>query len=811
VRRALGIAAAIATLAICGAGTASAKDPAGLALNILPSGQYGFPGAGAADQAELYDGLTPLFDRVTPADLTAYFKSERLGVATDGPTTEEDVPFQGVTILRDRFNVPHVYAKTYNGGILAAGWIAAADRGLLLEQARYNGRVAAIDVPGVTAIGLIAGLDSFEPSQQTENVVAKQTRALQRAGKEGKAVLRDIDTFIKGINAYLDATGSGAERWTRNDVYSVNAVKNQFLGVGGGDEARRARFLGGLQQRLGARKGKKVFDDLRQFRNPQSTVSVDGRFPYGRIPKKAKGSVVIDPGSLENTYSYSVPPTPRNVAEPFNASNVLMVDARRSTTGRPIMVGGPQISYFFPGLTYEIDMHAPGLNWRGATSAPFPGYLLIGRGKDFATTLTSAGADVIDQYAETLCGSDTRYRYKGKCRQMGTFDAGTLNGDPVSFLTTVHGPVIGYATVKGRRVAISQKRSSRNKDVLDLLFNRRLSNGQVHSAKTFIKAASRTPQTFNSFYIDAKKIAAFTSGLLPKRHPAVDPGLPAKGTGKYEWRGFISSKRHPQSIGARDGTIVNWNNGLARGFGAADDDWGRNGSATRNDMLTHNMKRLKNAKGKWSPASLTAAMNAGATQDVRAIDTVPLLARLLHPVDAPSPQAQQMLDILELWREDGGSRLDVNLDGEIDHPGAAIMDAAWPRIANNVMAPMIGTQLDELRSLFSRWDAPPGGQYAGWYQYMDRDLRALLSKKKQRDEFRIAYCGKGKIADCRATVWAAIQEAGEQLTADQGTNNPLNWRADATGERIRFGPLPLIEMRYTNRPSGIQQVIWFKK
>ena len=91
------------------------------------------------------------------------------------------------------------------------------------------------------------------------------------------------------------------------------------------------------------------------------------------------------------------------------------------------MVGGPQIGYFYPGLTYEIDMHAPGLEWRGATSAPFPGYMLIGRGEDFATTLTSAGGDIIDQYAETLCGgSDTKYRTRASAATMGTFDAGTL-------------------------------------------------------------------------------------------------------------------------------------------------------------------------------------------------------------------------------------------------------------------------------------------------------------------------------------------------------------------------------------------------
>ena len=44
----------------------------------------------------------------------------------------------------------------------------------------------------------------------------------------------------------------------------------------------------------------------------------------------------------------------------------------------------------------------------------------------------------------------------------------------------------------------------------------------------------------------------------------------------------------------------------------------------------------------------------------------------------------------------------------------------------------------------------------------------------------------------------------------QGTSNPDAWRADATAERIEFAPglLPTT-MRYTNRPSGIQQVISF--
>lgn len=818
--RRLLVALAILTFGI-GAQTAHAagKDYAATALNIVPSGQYpgigAPPGADVAAQARMYDGLTPLFNKVTNGDINKYFKSERFGVSTDGPGTEETVPREGVKIVRDKYNVPHVTATTYDGGIWAAGWIAAQDRGLLLQQARYNARVAAIDAPHLSAIGLVSSLASFEPSAQTEAAVAKQTDALLAEGKEGRAVLRDIDTYITGINAYLSASGSSSAPWTRNDVYAVNALKDQFLGVGGGDEARRSQFLGGLIKRLGAKRGWKVFNDLRQHTSKLSPKSIDGKFPYERLPKKSrKGSVVLDHGSFVQT-SVTGEPVPAALKKPAArqpASNTLMITKKASATGRPLMVGGPQIGYFYPGLTYEIDMDAPGLKWRGATSAPFPGYLLIGRGEDFATTLTSASGDVIDQFAETLCGgSDTKYLYKGKCREMGTFNAGTLTQsgktNPVTFRTTVHGPVVGYATVKGRKVALASKRSSYGKDVVDLLFNRRLSNGMVKSPKTFFQAAAKTPQTFNSFYIDNKHVAEYTSGLLPIRHKAVDPGLPTKGTGKFEWRGFLSAKGHPHGTNPKSGAMVNWNNSVARGFGSADDEWGRAGTVGRVDMLNRNLKKNKR-KGKWTMAAVVSAMNAGATQDVRSMLSTPLLAQLLKGSKAPDATSAAMLKQMVDWNKKGSSRLDRNSDGLIDAPGAASMDGAWNKIADAFMKPVLGPQLDELDSLFSRFDAPPSGQYAGWYQYFDRDIKKLLGKKT--DPFRVNYCGHGKKKKCQKAIWGAISSAGAELTTKYGSSDPATWRADANAERINFGPLPLISMRYTNRPSGIQQVISFK-
>jgi acyl-homoserine lactone acylase PvdQ len=810
----------IGALAAAPAANAGVTDDAQTALNIIPSGQYGslVPPPGADTQAKMYDALTPLFGNVTDSDLNTDFKSEMFGVGTAGPGTNEPNPC-GATITRDSYNVPHIDAATHDAGICAAGWITEEDRGSLLLLARNDAYVAGIDAPGLDAVSLIASLKQFTPSQQTIDEVHKQRQVLLDAGTEGKAVVHDIDTYVGGLNAYIDANSPGTPHFTDTDIFALNALKDQFVGEGGGDEARRSQFLGGLEHRLGVKKGYSVFNDLRQNLNAGSPTTVDGKFNYEHAPKKpgSPGSVVLDPHSFTPTPAAKVSGVAANTEPRRQASNELMIEKKYSTTGHPELVGGPQIGYFYPGFTDEMDMHAGDLQWRGATSANFPGYLLIGRGPDFASTLTSAGSDVIDQFAETLCGgSDTKYLYKGKCKAMQTFDAGTLNGQEVTFKTTVHGPVIGYATVHGKKIAISSKRSSYGKDSLDLLYNRRLSDGQVHSAKTFIKAAALTPQTFNSFYMDDKNVALYTAGLDPIRAKGVDPSLPTVGTGKYEWQGFLSPKKHIQGVDPQNtpvkGTMVNWNNISAHGFGAADDAWGGNGSAARVDMLNKALEQHhQNTSGKWSLASVASAMNQAATQDVRSVDTTPLLAKLLKGSHPPNSQAAQMLSLLKAWNKNGSSRLDLNNDGLIDDPGAAIMDAAWPNIANAFMKPQIGSQEDELASLFSRFDQPPGGQYSGWYQYFDRDVKKLLGIK-QPQPFANSYCGGGNLHKCQKAVWGAIASAGQQLTQSKGTADPSQWHADANAERIHFAPgILTTTMRYTNRPSGIQQVISFDR
>ncbi len=787
----------------------AATDYAPVARNIIPSGQYGAvpPPAGADTQAKMYDGLTPKFDQVTNDDLFSLFKSEQLDPSVDGPLTPDPAPRPGVTIERDRFNVPHITGQTADDVVWGAGWVVAKDRALLLEQARYNSRVAAIDAPGLSAIGLVTRLAQFTPSTQTENEVAKQAKALTDQGAKGREVLRDIDTYISGINAYLQASGSPAKPWTRNDVFALNALKGQFFGQGGGDEARRSVLLSGLQKELGEKKGRQAFDDLRQKDDPEASHSIDGTFRYGGATKSAgPGSVTLS--SFSPTPAAKVASVSRNVVPP-RQSNALLVGASRSETGFPLMVAGPQIGYFYPGLTLEMNLKGPGINVRGATSAPLPGYILIGRGEDYAWSLTSAGADIIDQFAETLCdGSRTKYLYDGKCRKMETFNAGTLTlggkNQKLQFKRTVHGPVVGYGKVGGKEVAISSKRSSYGRDVVDQLFYDDMFRGRVTSPQTFVKAALQSPQTFNSFYVDHRNIALVTTGRLPKRSTKVDPALPTKGTGQYEWNGFLAASKHPQGVNPKDATIVNWNNRSAKGFTSADDEW-MQGSIARNDLL----KRGVFSRPKHSLASLTGAMNAGATQDVRVMELQPTLSKLLRQGKAPSARAQKMLDTLDAWRRNGGNRLDRNGDGKIDDPGAAVMDGMWKRVADAAMKPVVGNQLARLRDIQSEFDAPPGGQFGGWHEYMDKDLRRLLGEKVQ-GKFHLKYCGGGDKAQCRKDLWKAIDSAGASLSKTYGSSDPTAWRANANAERIEFAPgLLTTTMAYTNRPSGIQQVISF--
>ncbi|MDX6704114.1 MAG: hypothetical protein QOF26_4340, partial [Baekduia sp.] len=591
-------------------------------LNIVPHGQVSpgvpwasTPGILPADtQAKMYDRITPLFRNITDdvlkpsADGTGYYKSAAL-LAEDDPSFVSSEIVSGTSpsagpvsarIKRDPYGVPHIYSDTDAGAIFGAGYVVAIDQALLLNQARYNGVAGLIDLPGVPAINLVLGLYSYKPSAKViAQATAQQNKSIEAQGTQGRQLLNDMDTYLAGINTRMAESQPTAPKFTRTDLYAANAIKSQFLGQGGGQEIANANFLASLRAKLGTKTGNAAFEDLRARNDPEATVTTSKSYPNQTSVSVSNpaGVVNLKKGSFTNSFvklpgAKAASATAASTGQRQLASNIMVVSGQHSATGKPLFVGGPQIGFNYPGLTLEMQIKSPSINVRGATSAPFPGYMLIGRGADYAWSLTSAGADIIDTYAEKLCGgSKIKYSYKGKCLTMEKVDAGTIekNGKTTKavFYRTVHGPVVGYAKddKTGKQIALSTKRSSYGRDAVDLLFNQQMTFGRVHSAKDFVNAAKKTPQTFNSFYGSATESAFYTSGAIPVRAKGVNGDLPVDGSGKYEWKGELAASKHPQVINPSSGYIVNWNNKPAANFPAGDDRFGNEGGIQRVDLL----------------------------------------------------------------------------------------------------------------------------------------------------------------------------------------------------------------------------------
>ncbi|MCU1675426.1 MAG: penicillin acylase family protein [Frankiales bacterium] len=833
-RRAI-VAAALSLAAAIPAATASADTT----LNVIPHGNEApgvpwasTPGILPADtQAKMYDRLTPLFRDVTAdvlkpsTDGTGYYKSAALLNENDASfvssqTVSGTSPSAGpvsARIKRDPYGVPHVYSDTDAGAIFGAGYVVAIDQSLLLNQARYNGVAGLIDLPGVPAINLVLGLYNYKPSAAVnKQATALQDKSIAAQGADGRQLLNDMDTYLAGINTRMAEVQPAAPKFTRTDLYAANAIKSQFLGEGGGQEVDNANFLASLRARLGDKTGDAAFEDLRGRNDPEATYTTSKSFANQTSVSVSnpKGLVRLKKGSFKNSFvklpgATAAKASAASVGKRQLASNILIVSGSHSATGKPLFVGGPQIGFNYPGLTMEMQLHSPSINVGGATSAPFPGYMLIGRGADYAWSLTSAGADIIDTYAEKLCGgSKVKYSYKGKCLKMEKVDAGTIEkGGKTTkavFYRTVHGPVIGYARddKTGKQVALSQKRSSYGREAVDLLFNQQMTFGRVHSARDFVKAAEKTPQTFNSFYASGTESAFYTSGALPVRPKGVNGDLPVDGSGKYEWKGYVPASKHPQVVNPSSGYIVNWNNKPAKDFPAGDDRFGNEGGIQRVDMLNSELARYPKA----TLVNVLAAANAAATEDVRISQFWPTLKAMLAKGKSPSPTATQLVSVLQAWHDAGGSRVDRNLDGNIDSPGAVILDTAWKGITNAGLCDRLGAGLCQaLEGRISRFDQPPGGQYSGWHQYMDKDLRRLAGQKVV-GKYHLKYCGDGSVARCSKELWAAIAAAGKTIAAKQGAD-PTKWTEPAA--TIQFSPLKLFQMQYTNKPTGIHQVMAF--
>jgi acyl-homoserine lactone acylase PvdQ len=792
----------VALTALLAVPAAAVAAPGDVARYILPPGNYGgIPFTDeSTDQLPLYDGLTPLRGNVTRADIDRLFLPENFQPV--GPTREEPTGRPGLRIVYDDYGVPHIYGRTRYDLSFGAGWVTARDRGLLVQLGRGPARAAVADIPGINAFGLVTSGQSFTPSAEVEaQVTAQQGLLVRRYGAKGRQILRDAQAYADGINAFWQANGITNPPATINDVLAVTAFIGSIFGAGGGGEASNADLLAKLTQRFGPTRGFNAWDDVMLADDPEAPTTTDRFFDYGPLTGgRVRGSVVIDPGSIQD-FDPRAPAeasAPAAAAPPRRqASNWLLASPERSATGNPLAVMGPQLGYYYPEIVQQIHLEGAGIKAQGAAVPGLAMYVLIGRTENYAWSLTSAGHDVRDVFAEPLCNPDgsaptrtsTHYRYQGECRPFDTVNAGILGGQAISFKQSVHGPVTGTATVGGRPYALSRKRSTYGRDALNLVALKDMTEGRARNPRQFYRSANQFGFTFNWGYVNRRTTAFFSSGRLPVRAAGLDRRLPTLGTGEYEWQGFLRQNQHPHDERGPDGLLLNWNNRSARGFMHGDDE--PYGSAQRVELFD-----------KWPAKAkiedVVSIMNRAATEDVRS-PVWPVVSRVLKTAGpAPSARDARVLQILDDWVSRDAPRLDADNDGRYDDAGPLIMDRLWNRLAEAVMRPVFGDLTDDLGDVRGL-----GGQSG--HSYVDKDLRTLLGDPV-RGRFHLRYCGNGSLAACRADLWAAVTATADELAAIAGPD-PTAWRGEAARTRFTPGLLPNT-FRATNRPT-FQQVLEF--
>jgi acyl-homoserine lactone acylase PvdQ len=624
------------------------------------------------------------------------------------------------------------------------------------------------------------------------------------------------------------------------------------------------------------------FDDPH---DPEAPTTVRGKtFHYQTLPKPnraVKATVALpDAGSVQpvNIVAAGAAPTgqaraartpgkgrsglalggaanagPGLLGFPRSMSNALLISAKDSASGHPLAVMGPQVSYFAPQILMEEDIHGPGID---AAGAAFPGvnlYVELGHGRDYAWSATSAGQNIIDTFAVTLCNpgggpvtiASSDYMLHGQCVPMETltdqesWSPNLADSTPAGSITlqtqrTAYGIVIARATIKGKPVAYTNLRSTYMHELDSAAgFEQFNDPSQMKNPQDFFNAAGKIGYTFNWFYADDQHTAYFNSGQNPVRAPHTDPLFPT--LAKYAWKGLVgAAQTTPQSLTERDAAqnahphvvdqdvLTSWNNKQAPGYG--DPATGQQYSSIfRSQLLDNNIAYyMRISHHKMSLPDLINAMGIAGTQDLRGVEVLPYALKVLGKQSDPT--LANAVSELRAWASTGAHRINR------EHPGASgsyddadairVMDAWWPLLVKAEFSPVLGASLlDQVESDYPINDEPGHGAGVhgtpatshlgsawdvGFYGIVQKDLRAVL-RQKVRGPLNRVYCGSGSLARCRAalqsSLGAAVAETPAQVypadgacaAGDQMCSDSIQFRA------IGAITQPLLE--WVNRPT----------
>ncbi|WP_307827609.1 penicillin acylase family protein [Planomonospora sp. ID82291] len=350
-----------------------------------------------------------------------------------------------VTVFRDAYGVPQVYAGSAADLFRAQGYVTAQDRFWEMDYRRHltSGRLAELFGPSLVPT------DAFLRTLGWRRTAEREWR---RISPEARSHLR---AYADGVNAWIAANGAAAASGAKSLEYTVLGLQNPGYTVEPWDpvdslawlKAMAWELLGNmdaeidrsllLAQGLSRSQIEQLYPPYPYAQN-HPIVDVPGPAPARPVPDDVWREAAPALGALRSL------PLRTGGDTAGIGSNSWVVSGSLTASGKPMLAGDPHLAASLPGTWYQIGLRCTcSYNVQGLTMPGLPG-VVAGRNERIAWGLTNLPADVTDLYLEKVEGE--RY-FDGKAwrplesRQEVIEVAG---GRPVTITVraTGHGPLL---------------------------------------------------------------------------------------------------------------------------------------------------------------------------------------------------------------------------------------------------------------------------------------------------------------------------------------------------------------------------------
>src|SRR4051812_46305106 len=751
-------------------------------------------------------------------------------------------------VYRDSFGTPAIYAGTSSATWYAAGYTAGQDRLFLADGVRHVAKGTYAELVGPSGVPADIQTRTLTYSDADYDAMFKALPA------ESRNVLK---AYVAGLNAYIQHVRTTPselpseyallttvpEDWTLKDTLASGVLLTRFVAASGGEEFREVELLRTLEKSLGAEPGLGAFNDIRWQRDQKASVTVppaEGRFanndpvpPAQRdaVYRKSAAYALALPPELATgagTGAAPAPTTPSGLPTPVAASLQEMIDSlnafranlrggsymftvsgKRTSTGAPMLVNGPQLGYTFPTELYEQEVHGGGYDARGVTVPGVP-TVAIGYGKNIAWGMTTGYSKTIDSFIETTrrTSGKLQYLYNGTwtdadCRTetiryrqapQGVPAGPAVFAQDAEVSRTVHGPVV--ATSKDGTLARSVDYAMYHRELENI--NGILQWDRAKNLADFAKGVAQVTWNENVMYAGADgHIAYWHPGLYPRRSPGWDTRFPAPGTGQYDNRGFLPFDQMPHAIDPAIGYLANWNNKPARKW--VDDylDPASSRSAGK-AVRVQTIQLALAAQPKLTPAALRATEFRIGTTDHRYADFQPLLVA----ATGNTAVQKKAIALVRAW---GGRSYGAGAGtSSTSYDDETVTDGPGPTIFRRWMDDLRDVVLADLpHDVVVAMDNRGGHVYDGT-PADNLVLRNLVPSKSSLPLSRSYLHGRSTTA----AVLAALDRTIASLTKDHGAD-PAGWRdvhPRSTIDSLTGVIGPSRTMPYEDRGSWVQVV-----